>query len=105
MELLSERNEEKRVRDAGQDESSGVYICKSVVNDLRHGNYICKSEGIHLFERYEEKRVRDNHNAAVTEGINEEHSTKPRAEELAVFTKGFSDCSTDRCRAKRTVHY
>jgi hypothetical protein len=21
--------------------SSGVYICKSVVNDLRHGNYIC----------------------------------------------------------------
>ena len=23
--------------------SSGVYICKSVVNDLRHGNYICKS--------------------------------------------------------------
>jgi hypothetical protein len=25
-------------------DSSGVYICKSVVNDLRHGNYICKSE-------------------------------------------------------------
>ena len=24
--------------------SSGFYICKSVVNDLRHGNYICKSE-------------------------------------------------------------
>jgi hypothetical protein len=24
-------------------DSSGVYICKSVVNDLRHGNYICKS--------------------------------------------------------------
>ena len=29
-------------------DSSGVYICKSVVNDLRHGNYICKSEGIYL---------------------------------------------------------
>ena len=28
--------------------SSGVYICKSVVNDLKHGNYICKSEGIYL---------------------------------------------------------
>ena len=28
--------------------SSGVYICKSIVNYLRHGNYICKSEGIHL---------------------------------------------------------
>ena len=26
--------------------SSGVYICKSIVNYLRHGNYICKSEGI-----------------------------------------------------------
>ena len=21
--------------------SSGVYICKSIVNDFRHGNYIC----------------------------------------------------------------
>ena len=28
--------------------SSGVYICNSVVNDLRHGNYTCKSEGIEL---------------------------------------------------------
>ena len=28
--------------------SSGVYICKSIVNHLRHGNYTCKSEGIHL---------------------------------------------------------
>jgi hypothetical protein len=27
---------------------SGVYICKSIVNDLIGGNYICKSEGIHL---------------------------------------------------------
>ena len=27
--------------------SSGVYICKSVVNYLRHGNYICKSEVIY----------------------------------------------------------
>ena len=31
-------------------DSSGVYICKSVVNDLRHGNYICKSE-VNLPER------------------------------------------------------
>ena len=23
--------------------SSGVYICNSIVNDLRHGNFICKS--------------------------------------------------------------
>ena len=29
-------------------DSSGVYICKSIVKYLRHGNYICKSEGIHL---------------------------------------------------------
>ena len=28
--------------------SGGVYICKSVVNDLRHGNFICKSEVIYL---------------------------------------------------------
>ena len=27
---------------------SGVYMCKSVVNDLRRGNYICKSEVIYL---------------------------------------------------------
>ena len=26
--------------------SSGVYICKSIVNNLRHGNFICKSEEI-----------------------------------------------------------
>ena len=26
-------------------DSSGVYICKSIVNYLRHGNYTCKSEG------------------------------------------------------------
>ena len=29
-------------------DSSGVYICYSIVNHLRHGNYICKSEGIYL---------------------------------------------------------
>ena len=28
--------------------SSGVYICKSIVNYLRRGNYICKSKGINL---------------------------------------------------------
>jgi hypothetical protein len=28
--------------------SSGFYICKSVVNYLRHGNYICKSEGNYI---------------------------------------------------------
>jgi hypothetical protein len=27
--------------------SSGVYICKSVVNDLRHGNFVCESEVIY----------------------------------------------------------
>ena len=25
-------------------DSSGVHICKSIVNYLRYGNYICKSE-------------------------------------------------------------
>ena len=25
-------------------DSSGVYTCNSIVNYLRHGNYICKSE-------------------------------------------------------------
>ena len=29
-------------------DSSGVYICNSVVNDLRHGNFICESEMIYL---------------------------------------------------------
>ena len=29
-------------------DSSGVNICNSIVNYLRHGNYICKSEGIYL---------------------------------------------------------
>ncbi len=29
-------------------DSSRVYICKSVVNNLRHGNYICKSEENYL---------------------------------------------------------
>ena len=29
-------------------DSSGVYICKSIVNYLRHGNYIWKSEEIYL---------------------------------------------------------
>ena len=24
------------------ENSSGVYICKSVENDLKHGNFICK---------------------------------------------------------------
>ena len=31
-------------------DSSGVYICKSIVNYLRHGNFICKSEGNYLGE-------------------------------------------------------
>ena len=29
-------------------DSSGVYICKSIVNDLGHGNYIRKSEENYL---------------------------------------------------------
>ena len=29
-------------------DSSGVYICISIVNYLRQGNFICKSEGIYL---------------------------------------------------------
>ena len=32
-------------------DSSGVYICKSIVNHLRHGKYICKSEGIHQIKQ------------------------------------------------------
>ena len=31
-----------------RSDSSGVHICKSVGNYLRHGNYICKSEVIYL---------------------------------------------------------
>ena len=33
-------------------DSSGVYICESIVNFLKHGNYICKSEGIYLTYEY-----------------------------------------------------
>jgi hypothetical protein len=36
-------------------DSSGVYICKSVVSYLRHGNYICKSEGIYLTYEHRSK--------------------------------------------------
>ena len=32
--------------------SSGVFICKSVVNYLRHGNYLCKSEENYLTYKY-----------------------------------------------------
>ena len=32
------------IRGDNPSDSSGVYTCKSVVNDLRHGNYIWKSE-------------------------------------------------------------
>jgi hypothetical protein len=45
--------------------SSGVYMCKSVVNDLRHGNFICKSEviypltaGCEFIERYPSRQSR-----------------------------------------------
>ena len=40
-----------RMKAVPRADSSGVYICKSVVNDLRHGNFICKSEGIYLCRR------------------------------------------------------
>ena len=30
------------------ENSSGVYTCKSIVNYSKHGNFICKSEGIYL---------------------------------------------------------
>ena len=33
---------------SSEADSSGVYICKSVVNVLIHGNYICKSEENYL---------------------------------------------------------
>jgi hypothetical protein len=36
--------------------SSGVYIYESVVNDLRHGNYMFKSEGIYLARAVESAR-------------------------------------------------
>ena len=48
---LSEEPEEAPSDEADEllrSDSSGVYICKSIVNYLRHGNYVCKSEGIHL---------------------------------------------------------
>ena len=37
-----------RAADEGDENSSGVYIYKSVVNYLKHFNYICKSEGNYL---------------------------------------------------------
>ena len=33
-------------------DSSGVYICKSIVNYLRHGNYIYKSDENYLTYEY-----------------------------------------------------
>ena len=38
-------------------DSSGVYICKSIVNYLRHGNFIYKSEVIYLRVAIEAARV------------------------------------------------
>ena len=37
--------------------SSGVYICKSIVNYSRHRNFICKSEGIYLAQARGGERV------------------------------------------------
>ena len=38
----------KEARTSISDSSSGVYICKSIVNYLRHENFTCKSERIYL---------------------------------------------------------
>ena len=43
MDVPSTTGEADKQRGQAVD-SSGVYICKSIVNDFRHGNYICKSE-------------------------------------------------------------
>ena len=40
-------------------DSSGVYICKSIVNNLRHENYICKSEEIYLVDSFKSTQVID----------------------------------------------
>ena len=45
---LSIHKDPRHLRIAAMADSSVVYICKSVVNDLRHGNYICNSEGNYL---------------------------------------------------------
>ena len=47
--------------------SSGVYICKSVVNYLRHGNFICKSEGIYLEDRVLEPVGRESPESPVSQ--------------------------------------
>ena len=38
-------------------DSSGVYTSKSVVNDLKHGNYICESDETYL-DRHDGKQFR-----------------------------------------------
>ena len=35
--------------------SSGVYIYKSVENDLKHGNFICKSEENYLLDEVQDR--------------------------------------------------
>ena len=44
----SSREAEKSYFSILKEAYTGIDICKSIVNDSRHGNYICKSEGIYL---------------------------------------------------------
>ena len=72
--------------------SSGVYICKSVVNDLRHGNFICKSEANYLYNNFSitgrgEKRKKRETTYVPSERIGSD-SSRSMSSSLAVFPLG-----------------
>jgi hypothetical protein len=46
--IVEQFTRDGNIRSRRLKDSSGVYIYKSVENDLKHGNLICKSEEIYL---------------------------------------------------------
>ena len=49
-----------------RDTPPGVYICKSIVNYLRHGNFICKSERISLYFTSKDARLSDTRRLSIS---------------------------------------
>jgi hypothetical protein len=53
----------------GEFDSSGVYKCKSKENDLKHGNYTCKSEVMYLVEDVDHGEFDKVSGAALAHGV------------------------------------
>ena len=69
-------------------DSSGVYIWKSIVNYLRHGNFICKSKEIYLVNP--QWTVRSNQH------VDTQIKLLPTNEERVVEISGYNVCLLKR---------